>query len=139
PRVWLLVLLYFAAATASNAFGFYLPALLQARFPEFDDFQIGLLVAVPGACAVLCMIANSRHSDRTGERRWHVAVPAFLAALGWILYAVSDGPTLGLAALALIHAGTMSVLPVFWSLPTAFLGGVAAAGGIALINSIGNL
>lgn len=90
------------------------------------------------------MIANGTHSDRTGERRWHVALPAFLAAAGWALTALTftpwlDAPLLTLAALALVQSGIMSMLPTFWTLPTAFLRGVAAAGGIALINSVGNL
>jgi nitrate/nitrite transporter NarK len=68
-----------------------------------------------------------------------VAGPAFLAAAGWILIAWSDGPVLFVLALALAQMGHMSMLPTFWSLPTAFLSGLAASGGIALINSVGNL
>jgi ACS family tartrate transporter-like MFS transporter len=143
-RVWLLIALYFTVAAASNAFGSYLPKLVKDRFSSFSEVQIGLLCALPNLCAVLCMIANGTHSDRTGERRWHVAVPAFLAAAGWALAALTftpwlDAPLLTLAALALVQSGIMSMLPTFWTLPTAFLRGVAAAGGIALINSVGNL
>jgi ACS family tartrate transporter-like MFS transporter len=85
------------------------------------------------------MVLNGIHSDRTGERRWHVALPAFLSAAGWTLFALADSPLLSLFALALIQGGIMSMLPTFWTLPTAFLCGTAAAGGIALINSVGNL
>src|SRR5262245_62087403 len=63
---------YFTVAVGSNAFGFYLPKLLQSRFPHVREFQIGLLAAVPNVCAVLGMVVNGAHSDRTGERRWHV-------------------------------------------------------------------
>ena len=85
------------------------------------------------------MVANGVHSDRTGERRWHVALPAFLAAVGWALAARLESPILGLCALALAQVGIMSMLPTFWTLPTSFLSGAAAAGGIALINSVANI
>jgi ACS family tartrate transporter-like MFS transporter len=138
-RVWLLILLYFTVAAGSNTFGAYLPTLLDQRFPGLDKVQIGLLAAVPNLCAVLGMVLNGAHSDRTGERRWHVALPAFLAAVGWASSAWLESPVASLCALALVQVGTMSMLPVFWALPTSFLSGVAAAGGIALINSVGNL
>jgi ACS family tartrate transporter-like MFS transporter len=138
-RVWLLVLVYFTVAAGSNSFGFYLPKLLQDRFPGQGEFRIGLLAAVPNLCAIVGMVLNGIHSDRTGERRWHVAGPAFLAAAGWALSAVTGSPAVALLALTLVQVGIMSMLPVFWALPTSFLGGVAAAGGIALINSVANL
>jgi ACS family tartrate transporter-like MFS transporter len=138
-RVWLLILLYFTVAAGSNSFGFYLAEFLRTRFPGRDEFQIGLLSVVPNLFAILVMLLNGTHSDRTGERRWHVALPAFLSAAGWTLFARTDAPLLSLVALALIQVGIMSMLPTFWTLPTAFLSGTAAAGGIALINSVGNL
>jgi ACS family tartrate transporter-like MFS transporter len=139
PRVWLLTLLYFTVAAGSNGVGFYLPKLMQTRFPELDKFQLGLLVAVPHLCALGCMVLNGTHSDRTGERRWHVAGPAFVSAVGWAASAHLDSPVAALCGLVLVQVGIMSMLPTFWSLPTSFLRGVAAAGGIALVNSVGNL
>jgi len=138
-RVWLLVVLYFTIATGSNAFGFYLPELIRTRFTDVTEFEIGLLAAVPNAVAIPLMILNGHRSDRTGERRWHVAGPALLASLGWLLCASVDSPWLSLGALTLIQVGIMSMIPTFWSLPTALLSGLAAAGGIALVNSVGNL
>jgi MFS transporter, ACS family, tartrate transporter len=138
-RVWICTLVYFAVAGASNSLGFYLPKFLQLGFPSVDDFQIGLLVMIPSLCAVPCMILNGMHSDRTGERRWHVAIPALIGALGWALAAVLKAPVPYLFAFALAQIGIMSVLPTFWSLPTSFLSGASAAGGIALINSVANL
>jgi nitrate/nitrite transporter NarK len=85
------------------------------------------------------MVLWSTHSDRTGERRGHVAVPAFLAALGWGLSSYSHSPWVVLAALSAAAVGQYCTFGPFWSLPNAFLSGTAAAGGIALINSIGNL
>jgi ACS family tartrate transporter-like MFS transporter len=143
-RVWLLILLYFTVAAGSNAFGSYLPKLVEDRYPGLDKEQIGWLCALPNLCAIVCMILNGMHSDRTGERRLHVAVPALASAAGWVLAALTftpwlDSPVLTLLALALVQSGIMSMLPTFWTLPPAFLGGVAAAAGIALINSVGNL
>ncbi len=145
-RVWLLILVYFTVAASSNTMGYYLPSLIENRSPSLTKFEIGLLAAIPNVVALVCMILNGAHSDSTGERHWHVAGPAFVAAAGWAISAafisLKAGPSslvLSLGAFCLIQAGTMSVLPVFWSLPTAFLGGAAAAGGIALVNALGNL
>jgi ACS family tartrate transporter-like MFS transporter len=138
-RVWLLIALYFTAAVGANAFGFYAPKLIQTRFPGRSEFQIGLLTAIPNICTVVAMTLNGMHSDRTGERRWHVAVPAAVSAIGWALVACGGGSAASLAALTLAQVGVISMLPTFWTLPTAFLSGAAAAGGIALINSLGNL
>jgi D-galactonate transporter len=138
-RVWLLICIYVTVAVGSNALGFYMPTLIESRFPGVDKFQIGLLAAIPYLCAVIAMVLNGAHSDRTGERRWHMAIPAFVAAWGLNLYALSESPALSLLGLALAQSGIMCVLPVFWSVPPSFLSGVAAAGGIALINSVGNV
>src|SRR3984957_12199957 len=138
-RVWILTLVYFAVAGASNSIGFYLPKFIQLGFPTLAEFHIGLLVMVPSLCAVPCMILNGMHSDSTGERRWHVAIPALIGGAGWALAAVLKAPVPYLFAFALAQIGVMSVLPTFWSLPTSFLSGASAAGGIALINSVGNL
>jgi len=138
-RVWLLIAVYFTVAFGDNCFGFYLPSLLQNRFPTWSKFEIGLLAAAPSLMAILGMVAIGAHSDHTGERRWHVAGPAFLAAGGWVLVASTASPVIFVLGLALASTGMKSMLPTFWSLPTAFLSGAAAAGGIALINSVANL
>jgi MFS family permease len=163
PRVWLLCLLYFTVAMGSNGFGFYLPTIIDEKFKDLvptivDEYLkvylpsflheylegrsklvIGLLAAVPYLAAIVSMVLVGLHSDHTGERRWHVAVPAFVAAVGWVLSAYCQSPWLTLLALAVAAAGMYSMLAPFWSLPTSFLSGAAAAGGIALINSVGNL
>ncbi|MFM7523431.1 MAG: MFS transporter, partial [Betaproteobacteria bacterium] len=86
------------------------------------------------------MMLVARSADRTGERRWHVAIPGMLGAIGLALSVIlaKDG-ALAIAALTLGLSGIMTTLPLFWSLPTAFLAGTGAAAGIALINSLGNL
>jgi ACS family tartrate transporter-like MFS transporter len=140
-RVWLLIAVYFSVALGTNASGGYFPRLIKASFEGASKFQVGLLSALPSACALVGMILYSVHSDRTGERRGHVAVAAFAAAVGWAVSAVSlpHSPWLVLAGFCLAQTAMMCMLPTFWTLPTSFLTGVAAAGGIALINSMGNV
>jgi sugar phosphate permease len=139
PRVWMLCAVYFTVAVGSNGMGFYLPKILAGTFTHVSKFELGLLAAVPYVLAIAAMIPVSWHSDRTGERRWHVAASAFVAAIGWITAASVSSPWLIHLGLCIAAAGMFSMIPCFWSLPTAFLGSVAAAGGIALINSLGNL
>jgi MFS transporter, ACS family, tartrate transporter len=139
PRVWLLIAVYFTVAAGDNAFGFYLPKLLDDRFVGWPRWEIGWLAALPSVAAVVGMVGFGVSSDRTGERRWHVAVAAFLAAAGWVMVAVASSPWFLLLGLAVASLGMKSMLPTFWTLPTSFLSGAAAAGGIALINSVANL
>ena len=87
PRVWLLIGVYFTVAVGDNTYGFFLPTLIRSRFPGLGEFQIGLLAAIPSVVAIVAMVAVACHSDRTGERRWHIAGPAFVAAAGWTLVA----------------------------------------------------
>jgi len=137
-RVWLLIAVYCTVAVGTNAAGAYLPKMIRKRFEGEDDLIVGLLLALPHLCAIVGMTILGAHSDRTGERRGHVALAAFVAAGGWLL-ALHPDSRLALVGFCLAQMGMMSMLPVFWAMPTAFLGGVAAAGGIALINSIANL
>jgi ACS family tartrate transporter-like MFS transporter len=99
----------------------------------------GYLVAVPYAFAIVAMIWWTRHSDATQERVWHVAGPAIVSGLSLIAAAYLSSPTLAAIALIVCAMGTYAAVPTFWTLPTGFLTGSAAAGGIALINSIGSL
>jgi ACS family tartrate transporter-like MFS transporter len=141
PRVWLLIAVYFTAAVASNGFGFYAPTIIQGEFPGRGPFAIGLLAALPNLVAAAGMVVVGIHSDRTGERRWHLALSACLGAVGWGVSAsaLQHVPSLVLLGLVLAQLGVMCMLPTFWALPTSFLGGTAAAGGIALINSLANV
>jgi len=139
PRVWHLIALYFTVATAAGGFASYAPTIVKGQFRGLSDFTISVLTAIPSAAAMVGMVVIGIHSDRTGERRRHVAASAFLGAVGWVLAAATDDSRLVLLGLVLAQVGIMSMLPIFWALPTSFLGGAAAAGGIALINSVGNL
>jgi ACS family tartrate transporter-like MFS transporter len=138
-RVWLLIAIYFTVAVGANASGAYFPKLIEQAFQDTSKFQIGLLSALPHVCAIVGMSVIGIHSDRTGERQGHVAFSAFLAAAGWTISALASSPGVALAGLCVAQTGMMGMLPTFWALPTAFLSGVAAAGGIALINSVGNI
>jgi ACS family tartrate transporter-like MFS transporter len=138
PRVWLLCLVYFTVSMGANSYGAFLPKILEESFEHVSKSEIGLLGAIPSTVTIVAMVLIGMHSDRTGERRWHVALSAFVAAVGWIMVTQLPAPYV-LLGLILAHAGMLSMLAPFWSLPTAFLSGAAAAGGIAMINSVGNL
>jgi MFS transporter, ACS family, tartrate transporter len=115
----------------------WLPLIIE-DLSGFGTFAVGLLGAIPYLAGAVGMVLFARHSDATGERRWHVAVAAFIATVGLVLIGATASPVVEMAALTLAALGIYSTLATFWSLPTAFLSGTAAAG-IALINSVGNL
>jgi nitrate/nitrite transporter NarK len=99
-----------------------------------------MMSAIPYGFAVVVMILVGRSADRRRERRWHVAIPALLGAVGLMLSVTwANDTVLAMAALTLATSGILCTLPLFWSLPTAFLAGTGAAAGIAMINSLGNL
>ncbi|HAT32584.1 MAG TPA: MFS transporter [Janthinobacterium sp.] len=138
-RVWLLALVYFCFVMGLYGVSFWLPQLIKNTGVK-DVFDIGLLTAIPYTVAAIAMVLLARHSDRSGERRWHAAWAAFAGGAGLIVSTVFAGDTvIAMAALSVGTAGILSTLPLFWSLPTALLTGAAAAAGIAMINSIGNL
>ena len=137
-RVWLFCLLYFLMNVGSYGYELWLPTIIKS-FSGQSDAIVGWINGVPYLIAGLVMILAGRHSDRTGERRWHVAIAAVASAVGFALSAWFTNPYLALAALALAFAGIKSTIAPLWTLATAFLAGPAAAGGIALINSVGNL
>lgn len=142
-RVVGLSIVYFGIVFGSYVLGFFLPQVvsdLQERFGiKFSIAEIGLITAIPYAFACVFMIINARHSDRTGERRLHVAIPAFVGAAGVAVALFMDSPYLVIAALTLTAVGVNSAIPVFWQLPSTFLTGTGAAAGIAMINSFGNI
>ena len=138
-RVWWLIAIYFTVAVGANAGGAYFPNLIRGQFQGASTFQIGLLSALPHLCAVVGMTLWGVSSDRCGERRGHLAIAAAVGAAGWALTAWGPSPAMALLGLCLAQTGMMSMLPIFWTLPTAFLTGAAAAGGIALINSVANI
>jgi len=137
-RVWLLCAIYFLLNVGGYGFEMWLPQIIR-NLSTLTEFGIGLLNGIPYLVATILMVLNGRHSDRSGERRWHVALSALAGALGFIASAYAPNVALSLAALALAFAGVKSMVGPFWALSAASLSGTAAAAGIAWINSVGNL
>ena len=139
PRVWLMCVLYFFIMMGLYGVGFYLPTLIKNTGVS-NPLSVGLLTALPYAVAVIAMLIVSRHSDKRGERRWHITIPALAGTLGWIASAAFiHEPMLATIALTVATAAVLVTMTQFWVLPTAMLTGAAAASGIAVINSVGNL
>jgi ACS family tartrate transporter-like MFS transporter len=139
PRVWHLCLTYFALIISYYGIVFWLPQIIKS-FSGLSNARVSLLTALPYLAATAAIVVIGHHSDATGERRWHVAVPAAAGALGLVVAGIFQEarPVLALLGLCLAAGGIWGTLGPFWSLPTEFLTGTAAAGGIALINSMGN-
>jgi len=139
PSVWLFAAVYFGAVIGLYGVSFWLPTIF-AQILEQDAWHVGLVYAIPWAVAAVGMVLVGRHSDISGERRWHVALPAMIAALALAASTLPGiGPVAAIFALTLATTGIMATLSCFWTLPTAILSGTAAAAGIAWINSLGNL
>ncbi len=139
PHVWLLCTVYFCFIMGLYGVGFWLPTLIKGAGVA-SPFAIGLLTVLPYGCGAVAMVLVSRRSDAARERRWHLAVPGLVGALGWLVAVGAHGDTtIAMAGLTVATVGVMATLSQFWCLPTAMLAGAAAATGIAVINSVGNL
>ncbi len=138
PIVWLLCLIYFLRNMASYGCEMWLPTMVKGLSGK-GDALVGVINTIPYIGAGVIMYLGGRHSDKTGERRGHVAAGAVLAMTGFAMAATASNPYTAVAGLTLAFAGSKATLPPFWALTTTFLRGTAAAGGIALINSVGNL
>ena len=137
PRVLALSLIYFGTSAGLYTIGIWAPQILADY--HLPKLQIGWLNAIPSVIAVIGSILWARHSDKTGERTWHVVLACLVAAAGLVWAANLVGLIACIAALAVVNLGITAAKPPLWSMPTLFLGGAGAAAGIALINSIGNL
>ena len=138
PRVLLFAVVYTALAIGIYGLSLWMPQLIKGMGVS-DSFHIGLIMAIPYLIATICMVLWSRHSDKTGERVYHCSGALALAAIGMVSSAFIDSPVLAMTALTVAAIGMYCSQPVFWAMPTSYLTGVAAAGGIAFINSVGNL
>ena len=138
-KVWLLCLAFFGLQMGNYALAFWLPQILKDTLTR-DPWIIGLVSTLPWGAAAIAMVIYAHHSDRTGERRWHVALGVGIAG---VTLALGGLPGIeGWTGVALVTCTTVAIMctqAVFWSLPTAVLSGAAAAAGIAWINSVGNL
>ena len=137
-KIWVLIVVYFGLAAGSYGISLWLPNLIRS-LSGLSDFWIGVVSTIPYIAAAITMVAVGLHSDRTGERRWHVAVPAVLGGLGLCVAAYTSSVAPAIVAISVGVLGVFSMLGPFWAIPTSLLNRTAAAAGIALINAVGNL
>ena len=138
-RVWLCAGIYFCSVMGVYGVSFWMPTIIKAMGYQ-DPLDVGMISAIPYGVSVAVMLLVAKSADRSRERRWHVAIPALLGSVGLCLSVIyAKEPVMAIAALTLALSCILTTLPLFWSLPTAFLAGTGAAAGIALINSLGNL
>lgn len=146
-RVWELSAAYFSLCVGMYGLVMWMPTIIgEILGPQAGPMHVGLLSAIPYLGGVVGMVLVGRHSDRTGERRWHTAGPLFVSAAGFLLSVAPVGGWLGedlgpwwsLCCFTISTVGLWGMLGPFWTIPTGFMSGAAAAGGVALINSIGN-
>ena len=138
PVVWLFSGLYAALMMGVYGFGLWAPQIVKS-LANLGNQDVGFVLMIPYGCATLAMVLWGRHSDRTGERKWHLALPGVVGMIGFLCGGFAGNIYIAVLGFTIGAIGIYASLPLFWSLPTAILGGSAAAGGIALINSIGNL
>jgi ACS family tartrate transporter-like MFS transporter len=142
-RVVALSVVYFGIVFGLYVLAFFLPQIVAGFEQQFGaDYslvEVGLITAVPYAIASVTMVLWARHSDRSGERGLHVAVPAVVGAVAIAGALYMDSPLLVMACVTVCAIGVFAAIPPFWALPNAFLTGAGAAAGIGLINSFGNL
>jgi MFS family permease len=139
PRVWLLTFILLTFNTGFYGLAFWLPSIIKASGVK-NTFNIGLLTAIPYLCAIAAMIWNASHSRKTGERRLHAAIPACIGGIGLILSAAfAHSVPVSIVFLTIATCGILGLMPIYWTFPGQILSGTAAAAGIALINSVGNL
>lgn len=138
-RVWLLAVVYFCIQMGVYAISFWLPSIIKSIGFQ-SPMAIGWLSSLPYIAAGIAMIAVGRSADAKRERRWHLIFPMVFGASGLIISSLfAQDAIIAMIGLTIATAGILTALPMFWPMPSAFLGTVAAAGGLALINSMGNL
>jgi MFS family permease len=138
-KVWALCVIYFTLMIGLYGIAFWLPTIVKA-FGVKGYFWVGMITAIPYGVAVIGMILLSHHSDKTGERRLHYVCNVTAGAIGLVLSGVfASNPVLAIIFLSIGTLGVIGSMPLFWPIPSAFLAGTAAAAGIGLVNSVGNL
>ncbi len=142
-RVWMLALIYFGFIYGLYALGFFLPTIIsgfEGLFgTKFDVFQKGLITAIPYLPAAFALYFWSKDATKRGVKTWHIAVPALIGGLSIPLALFAGSPAATIAVITITAMAIFAALPNFWTVPTQFLTGAAAAAGIALINTVGNL
>ncbi|KND55402.1 Nitrate/nitrite transporter [Candidatus Paraburkholderia kirkii] len=134
PTLWLLCAISFLYNVGNYGLVFWMPTMVKA-LDHLSNFQIGVVSAIPYLVAAAAMVVNAQHSVKTRERRWHTAAPVFVGGVALIGSVMTAGaPVTAVACLTVAVAGIMSMLAMFWSLPSRILAGTAAAGGAVLVN-----
>jgi ACS family tartrate transporter-like MFS transporter len=136
-RVWALGMAYAGWQFGFYGLGLWLPQIVQSM--GFTTFANGFITALPFLASIVVMNLWSRSSDAKGERVWHVALPALLAASGFAIASMAQSTSLTLLGLTFAASGLVSYMPPFFSLPSSFLSGTAAAGGIGLVSALGRI
>jgi ACS family tartrate transporter-like MFS transporter len=136
--VWKLGIIFLLTAAGFYGYSFWAPLVIKS-LTDLSNFKVGLVLGAISSITILGMLLNSYHSDRTGERALHIAVPLLVTAVGFVGCALLHKPVLAIIALALVPLGHCASYGPFWSMPTQFLTGPAAAAGIALVTMIANV
>jgi len=137
-RIWLLSMIYFAVSTTMYGLTLWLPSVIRS-ISGLSYFWTGIVAVLPFLLTVLVMVAVGARSDRSGERRWHIAIPAFIAAAGLVVAGYGTSTAIVVAGIGVGMAFAEGMCGPFWALVTASMGGLSAAAGIAVINSLANL
>jgi len=138
-RIWHLALIYCLLIIALYGLGFWMPQIIRSLNPDLSNTSIGLVMIIPYACAGVAMIIWSKHSDRTGERRWHTALPPLVGGIALAGSGLANSPLVAFLLIIIATMGLFCAFGPFWTLPSLFLAELSAAAGIAVINSIGNV
>ena len=136
--VWKLGFIFLLVAAGFYGYSFWAPLVIKS-LTGLSNFKVGLVLGAISAVTIVGMLLNGYHSDRTAERAIHTAVPLFVMGVGLTGSALLHQPVLAIIALALVPLGHCASYGPFWSTPTQFLTGQAAAAGIALVTVIANV
>lgn len=138
PRIWMLSLVYFGVSTTMYGVTLWLPSVIRS-LSGLSYFQTGLVSALPFLATAIAMVVVGMRSDKTGERRWHTAIPAFVGAAGLVAAGYGRSTAVVVACIGLGLVCAESMVGPFWAMATSRMGGLSAAAGIAVINSLANL
>jgi MFS family permease len=137
-RLWLMAAIYFCVVLGQYGLTFWLPTIIR-KTGVADPLWVGILTAVPYLCAIVALPLIGLSADRRRERRLHLAIPMLVAAIGFATLPMLGSVTAAIICLCIAAAGIMTSSSQFWALPTAVLGGMSAAAGIAAVNCVANL
>jgi ACS family tartrate transporter-like MFS transporter len=138
PRIWMLSAVYFGVSTTMYGVTLWLPSVIRV-LSGLSYFWTGAVAVIPFAVTTVAMVLVGMHSDRTGERRWHTAMPAFVGAAALVAAAYGSSAALVVAGIGVGMACAEAMAGPFWAMATSRMGGLSAAAGIAVINSLANL